>query len=189
MEHIPTDIPYLHPDPLRIAQWRDEFGSERAQKVGIAWQGNPANSRDRTRSIPLEHFATLAGAPGARFYSLQTGVGRDQLTRNSGDWPIVDLADRLGDFDNTAAAIANLDLVITCDSAPAHLAGALGIPVWVALAYIPDWRWLLGRDDTVWYPTMRLFRQPRFGDWPAVFQTISAALAEFVSEVPARQRD
>ena len=98
--------------------------------------------------------------------------------------PIVDLGDRLGDFHDTAAIMHNLDLVITCDSAPAHLAGALGLPVWVPIPFVPDWRWLLGRDDSPWYPTMRLFRQSEPYDWAGVFERIGAALAERVRAKP-----
>jgi ADP-heptose:LPS heptosyltransferase len=106
------------------------------------------------------------------------GPGREQLTELGSNTAIVDLGDRVGDFNNTAAVMQNLDLVITCDSSPAHLAGATGRPVWVALSFASDWRWLLDREDSPWYPTMRLFRQPAIGDWPSVFREIEQALVD-----------
>jgi ADP-heptose:LPS heptosyltransferase len=112
-----------------------------------------------------------------QLFSLQKGPGREQLAAGDGA-SMIDLADRLHSFDETAAVMANLNLVITCDSAPAHLAGALGVPVWVALPIIPDWRWLLNRDDSPWYPTMRLFRQKDRGNWNETFERIAAALQE-----------
>jgi hypothetical protein len=140
--------------------------------VGIAWQGNPAQAKDRVRSFRLAQLADVARLDGVQLYSLQMGAGRGQLAESSPPLPIIDLGDRLGDFDNTAAIVRNLDLVITCDSAPAHLAGGLGAKVWVALPFAPDWRWLIKRNDSPWYPTMRLFRQPRAGDWDTVFRDI-----------------
>lgn len=176
---IPAKVPYLFADETAIAQWREELGDEPGLKVGIAWQGNPVQNRDQFRSIPLVHFGGIARTAGVRLYSLQFGHGREQLSA-AADWPIEDLADRLGDFHHTAALMRNLDLVISCDSAPAHLAGALGVPVWLALAFAADWRWLVDRADCPWYPTMRLFRQPRPGDWQGAFREIEQELARLV---------
>jgi tetratricopeptide (TPR) repeat protein len=178
LDTIPAKVPYLFPDPATVAQWQAELGREAGLKIGIAWQGNPQQPRDAQRSFPLAHFARIARFLGVRLYSLQMGDGCEQAAGI--DWPLVDWGDRLGDFHRTAALVQNLDLVITCDSAPAHLAGALGVPVWVALAHQPDWRWLLDRADSPWYPTMRLFRQPRTGDWDAVFAEIERALGEIL---------
>lgn len=179
LETIPAPRPYLAPPEDRIVVWRNELAREPRLKVGIAWQGNPGHLRDGTRSIPLSKYAPLARIEGVQLYSLQWGPGRDQLndpaSRPSG---IIDFGERLGDFSNTAALMRNLDLVISCDSAPAHLAGALGVDVWVALAFAPDWRWLLERADSPWYPSMRLFRQTAPGDWQGVFAEIAAALRE-----------
>jgi ADP-heptose:LPS heptosyltransferase len=150
-------------------------------KVGIAWQGNPDHPKDRYRSIPLRFFAALAKVAGVSLISLQTGPGREQLDSLAKPFPLVDLGQRLGDFYATAALVRNLDLVITCDSAPAHLAGALGVPTWVALAATPDWRWLLARSDSPWYPSMRLFRQAG-GGWEGVFEEIQSELAERARE-------
>jgi hypothetical protein len=169
VETIPARVPYLEPDSGLVARWRDELPLGRVLRIGIAWQGSPSHTRDRYRSLPLAEFAGIAALPGVRLYSLQLGPGREQLAEVAGDWPITDLGDRLGDFYNTAAIMRNLDLVITCDSSPAHLAGALGVPVWVALAFLPDWRWMLDREDSPWYPTMRLFRQKSFADWSDPF--------------------
>jgi tetratricopeptide (TPR) repeat protein len=179
LETIPAEVPYLRPADSSIAGWRDELGSDPVLRVGIAWQGNPKQQRDEFRSIPLLKFAGLARIPGVRLYSLQFGVGRDQL-QVAADWPLVDFAEGLGDFHRTAALLCNLDLVISCDSAPAHLAGALAMPVWLVLAYSADWRWLLNRVDSPWYPTMRIFRQPRPGDWDGAFRQVEAELPELV---------
>ncbi len=179
LETIPARVSYLRPDQPSIEQWKDELSGEPLFKIGIAWQGTPTQSSDRARSFPLVKFAGIAATRGVRLVCLQMGAGREQLA----DWcgqPIVDFGDRLGDFHNTAAIMRNLDLVITCDSAPAHLAGALGVPVWVALAQVPDWRWMLERNDSPWYPTMRLFRQPTRGDWDSVFEAMRGELAKVV---------
>jgi ADP-heptose:LPS heptosyltransferase len=179
LENIPARVPYLFPDEASITAWRDELGEQRALRIGIAWQGNPAQNRDQSRSIPLAHFAGIARTRGIRLYSLQFGAGREQLS-DAADWPLVDFGDRLGDFQHTAALMRNLDLVISCDSAPAHLAGALGVPVWLALAFSADWRWLVDRSDSPWYPTMRLFRQTGPGDWQSAFRQIEQELARLV---------
>jgi Flp pilus assembly protein TadD len=179
-DSVPAKVPYLWPEERFVEKWKDELSEERGFKIGIAWAGRPENLLDRTRSIPLTHFAGIAATAGVRLYSLQMGAGHEQLSEFEGRWPITDLAARLGEFHNTAAIVRNLDLVITCDSAPAHLAGALGVPVWVALPHAPDWRWMLEREDSPWYPTMRLFRQTRRGEWSGVFKRIEQALAEKV---------
>jgi tetratricopeptide (TPR) repeat protein len=178
LESIPAEVPYVHPDETLVDKWGGELRPDSEFSVGIAWQGNPTHGADEFRSIPLSYFEPVVRTSGVRVYSIQMGAGREQLAQVARDWPIVDLADRLGDFHNTAAIVRNLDLVITCDSAPAHLAGALGVPVWVALAFAPDWRWMLDREDCPWYPTMRLFRQPRPKDWSSVFARIAQELGK-----------
>ena len=130
--------------------------------------------------MPLLAFAPLAGVPGVRLVSLQKGPGREQLPDLADRLGVLDLADQLEDFADTAAVMSNLDLVITVDTAVAHLAGALGIPVWVALPLVPDWRWLLEREDSPWYPSMRLFRQSAWGDWAGVFERLTEALRQQV---------
>jgi Flp pilus assembly protein TadD len=182
MTSIPTEIPYLKADERLVEQWRNELSAEQGMKIGIAWQGNPAYAGDQQRSIPLRHYAALAHVPGVELYSLQKVRGMEQIApAGATDW-LVDLAPRLdestGPFMDTAAVIANLDLIITSDTSIAHLAGALGAKVWVALPYAADWRWMLKREDCPWYPkNMRLFRQSHPGDWPEVFSRIAKALA------------
>jgi len=155
--------------------------------VGIAWQGSLHYRYDRQRSIPLAQFAHLAQVPAVQLISLQKGPGTDQLRVLAGQFGVVNLGDGLdetaGAFMDTAAVMKNLDLVIASDSAVAHLAGALGVPVWVALALVPDWRWLLEREDSPWYPTMRLFRQTRYGHWDEVFDHIAEELKVVVRKV------
>jgi hypothetical protein len=147
--------------------------------VGIAWQGNPRHPSDRRRSFPLASFEPLSALPGITLVSLQQGAGTEQLDRLRGRLPIEEPAGFAhGDMLDTAAVIGGLDLVIAPDTAVAHLAGALGRPVWVALGSPSDWRWLAGREDTPWYPSMRLFRQTSPGSWHDVFERIAAALLE-----------
>jgi hypothetical protein len=154
-------------------------------RVGIAWQGNPKYRKDRERSVPLAHFAALARVLGVQLISLQKGPGAEQLAGVADLFPVTELGSRLdetsGAFLDTAAVMKGLDLVVTSDTAIPHLAGALGVPVWVALPFIPDWRWLLEREDSPWYPTMRLFRQAERGNWTEVFERIARALQEKVA--------
>jgi tetratricopeptide (TPR) repeat protein len=173
---IPAAVPYVSVAPELREFWREKVSEVQGLKVGVFWQGDPRHRRDRQRSIPLADFAPLAELAGVPLCSLQEGPGADQLA--AAPFPILDLASRFRNFADTAAALVNLDLVITVDSAVAHCAGALGIPVWVLLPYAPDWRWLLHREDSPWYPTMRLFRQKQPGDWKEVFRRVKAALTE-----------
>jgi hypothetical protein len=147
-------------------------------KIGIVWQGSRNYPSDRQRSVRLADFAPLARLPGVRLVSLQKGFGSEQVA--TVDFPVLDLCERLDDvtgpFMDTAAVIRSVDLVVTVDTAIAHLAGALGAPVWLALQYSPYWVWLRDRDDSPWYPTMRLFRQSTVGAWPEVFERIAAAV-------------
>jgi tetratricopeptide (TPR) repeat protein len=179
---IPAAVPYVFADPALVERWRRDLGGLRAFKVGIAWQGSPTHLWDRQRSIPLEQFAALAQVPGVRLISLQHGQGREQAQAVADRFAVLDCCDQDDssgwEFGETAAIVKNLNLVITCDTSVAHLAGSLGAPVWVALAHAPDWRWQLGRDDSPWYPTMRLFRQTRPGDWNGVFLRMARALRE-----------
>lgn len=175
---IPAVVPYLSPDAALADHWRQELAAIEGFKIGVVWQGSRTYGFDRLRSFPLAQLAPLARLPGVRLVSLQKGFGSEQVA--GVDFPLLDLAGRLdeqtGPFLDTAAVIAGLDLVVAPDTAIAHLAGALGTPVWVALQFSPDWRWLRGQDDTPWYPTMRLFRQTRFNHWPDVFQRMAEAL-------------
>ena len=175
---IPGEVPYLSADPALTAQWRQELAGIEAFKIGIAWQGSRDYPSDHKRSIPLAHFAPLAGLTGVRLISLQKGFGSEQIA--AVDFPVLDLSGRLdeeaGALMDTAAVIRNLDLVVTSDTSIPHLAGALGAAVWVALPFSPDWRWLRSGDASPWYPTMRLFRQTTIGQWPDVFERIAKAV-------------
>jgi hypothetical protein len=176
LETIPNQVPYLFTEPAKEARWRGELGSVSGVKVGIAWQGNPDHKKDRQRSFPLGRFEALARVDGIHLFSLQKGFGAGQLDELTNRFPILGLGPRLDTFADTAAVVRNLDLVITPDTAVAHLAGALGVPVWVPLPFASDWRWLLKREDSPWYPTMRLYRQERWGDWDRVFERIECDL-------------
>jgi tetratricopeptide (TPR) repeat protein len=185
LESIPVNIPYVFAEPRLVAAWQQRLAEWEGFKVGIVWQGNPQFPDDRRRSIPLAHFGPLVNVPGVRLFNLQKGPGVEQLQDLSDPSSIVDFGDEVdqsaGAFMDTAAIMKNLDLVITSDTAAAHLAGALGVNVWVALQMVPDWRWLLERGDCPWYPSMRLFRQSRLGDWSGVFEQIASELERFVA--------
>ncbi len=179
---VPAEVPYLSVEPERVQRWRDRLAARPGFKVGIAWQGNPASNADLGRSTRLAAMAPLAEVPGVRLVSLQKGAGTEQL------WNFGPVEEFGPSFDagadaflDTAAVMQSLDLVISVDSAPAHLAGALARPVWIALKSVPDWRWMLGREDTPWYPTARLFRQDKAGDWHGVFQRMATALREKIA--------
>ncbi|HWY88689.1 MAG TPA: tetratricopeptide repeat protein [Gemmataceae bacterium] len=176
---VPAAVPYLHASSSLVEHWRQELQSLRGFKIAIAWQGSPTHEGDRWRSFPLAHFERLARVAGVRLVSVQKGPGADQIAGLAGRFDVLDLSEQLdnaGAFTDTAAVLKNVDLVVTVDSAVAHLAGALGVPVWLALSLAPDWRWLLDRSDSPWYPTMRLFRQSRLGDWDEVFERIADAV-------------
>jgi hypothetical protein len=173
---IPAEIPYLDVDPVVVERWRRELESIRELKVGIAWQGHPQFRRDRQRSFRLDRFEPIFRRRDVRLFSLQKDYGTEQIAQVANHFAVTDLGSVLADFSDTAAVMKNLDLVIVPDTSLAHLAGALGIPVWVALPFAPDWRWLPGREDSPWYPTLRVFRQPRWGDWDAVFERIATEL-------------
>lgn len=183
LETIPAAAPYLRADLAQVERWRRALPGA-GLRVGIAWQGNPAMAEDAGRSVPLSLFAPLASIPGVQLVSLQKGQGAGQAH----DLLLAGLVHRLDDgfdagpdaFLDTAAVMASLDLVITTDTAIAHLAGALGRPAWVALRRHPEWRWLSGRDDTPWHPTLRLFRQERDGEWAPVFRRMANELGTLV---------
>jgi tetratricopeptide (TPR) repeat protein len=184
LDAIPAPIPYLSAKRELIESWRDQLDSYPGFKIGIHWHGSQASILD-ARSIPLVEFEPLARVTGTTLFSLQKGVGGQQLAHLAGRFAVVgfdDEVDRLqGPFMDTAAIISNLDLVITNDTVIAHLAGGLGVPVWVALNYSAAWIWLQDREDTPWYPTMRLFRQIRLGSWSEVFERMTAELGRLVS--------
>ena len=176
-ETIPVPSSYLQAEPERRAFWRQRLPKD-GFRIGIVWQGNPSHRNDRNRSVPLQYFAPLSALPGVHLISLQKNYGLDQLSGLPEEVRVQTLGadyDK-GDFPDTAALIMELDLIVSVDTSVVHLAGALGRPVWVALPVIPDWRWMRGRTDSPWYPTMRLFRQPKPGDWESVFHEIALAV-------------
>ncbi len=180
LANLTTDAPYLFADPDRVHLWHQELASISKLKVGIVWQGNRQNSRDQRRSIAIKPFVELAKVPGVQLISLQKNAGMEQLQNVAPELLRSDFSDRLdrdAAFVDTAAVMKSLDLVISVDTATAHMAGGLGVPVWVPLSYVCDWRWLKQREDTPWYPTMRLFRQTTNGNWAEVFERIARQLA------------
>ena len=179
LDSVPAAVPYLFAEEDRIPRWAGEIGAE-GLRIGCVWQGNANPEADIARSFALKELAPLADVPGVRLVSLQSGYGEQQLWVDPPAFPVQRLS---ADYDagghaflDAAAAMASLDLVVTCDTSMAHLAGALGRPVWVALKRDSEWRWLRGRDDSPWYPTMRLFRQKTPGDWGSVFAAMAEAL-------------
>ncbi len=185
LETIPAVIPYIFPSSELVEVWKGHVGRLNAFTVGIAWQGNPQHRGDRLRSVPVENFEPLARIKGVRLVSLQRGFGTEQIGRLDGKFSLetFDGVDENADgFQRTAAIIKNLDLVICVDTAVAHLAGAMGVPAWVAVSKAPDWRWLMDREDSPWYPSVQLFRQKKGEDWDDVFHRIARALGEAVKE-------
>jgi tetratricopeptide (TPR) repeat protein len=178
LSSIPHAVPYLHPDAEDVRRWQNRLAEYRSSvKVGLAWAGRATHRNDRNRSIKLASLAPLAGISGVRFFSLQKGDAAAEAKFAPSGMELVDFTDELKDFAETAALIENLDLVISVDTAVVHLAGAMGKGVWVLVPFPPDWRWLLDRADSPWYPTMRLFRQETPGDWDGVIRRVAAELS------------
>jgi ADP-heptose:LPS heptosyltransferase len=172
LDTIPADIPYLFAPADRLAKWRDRLGEARSLRVGIAWAGSAAHRNDRNRSIALQRLAALLSTPGIEFVSIQSEITPADAAMLRRHADMVHIGSDLRDFADTAAVISLLDLIVSVDTSVVHLAGALGKPVWVLLPFAPDFRWLLDREDSPWYPTARLFRQPRFGDWDSVLARV-----------------
>ncbi|TAG67074.1 MAG: tetratricopeptide repeat protein, partial [Oscillatoriales cyanobacterium] len=175
LDNIPANVPYLAAPP----NWQFSLNCDRNFKVGIVWAGSSEHLKDFVRSSDFSYFLKFLDIPGVSFYSLQKEVSADDMTLLT-QTSVIDLSDNLNDFADTAAVISQLDLVICVDTAVAHLAGALGKPVWILLSFMPDWRWLLTREDSPWYPTARLFRQSKPGDWDGVGDRIKVALQELI---------
>ena len=186
LESIPAAVPYLRSENSRVEAWKQRFSLNDRLNVGICWQANPKFAADRFRSVSLRQFEPLLRVPGVDFHGLQILHGREQMAGLSKDVNFEDIGDEL--FSETAvlaeaaAALQALDLIVTVDTAICHLSGALGRPTWVALSLVPDWRWLMGRDDSPWYPTIRLFRQVTHGGWDDVFRRLAKALTLLVEE-------
>jgi hypothetical protein len=178
---VPAQVPYLHAHDAALRRW-EKIIEPGGIRIGLAWAGAPSYGDDRNRSLTLQQLAPLAQAApeGTRFYGLQKGPAAAQSLQPPPGMRLLDLREELTDFTDTAAAMQNLDLVISVDTAVGHLAGALGKPVWLMLPHVPDWRWMLHRSDTPWYPSMQLFRQPNRGDWNSVIEKIASDLAKFL---------
>ncbi len=176
---IPAPLPYVDPGQERRQRWRERLSAYASPRIGLVWQGNPRHRNDRNRSLPAQEAVSLV-TEGAHWFSLQPDAAP-----MAGVMP---LGEHLTNFAETAAAMESLDLIISVDTAAAHLAGALGRPVWLLLPHAPDWRWLLDRDDSPWYPTMRLFRQPSRGNWAAVTASVREALRARLPDLAERER-
>lgn len=183
LESIPRTIPYLNVDKDLVGAWQMRLNSEAKNwKVGLVWAGNPEHHNDRNRSCSLEILSPLFQIKNVQFFSLQKGRRAEKDHRSYRDLGLFDLTGQIRDFSDTAALIENLHLVISVDTAVAHLAGAIGKKVWTLLPYNPDWRWLLEREDSPWYPTMRLYRQSSPGDWTSAIQRVKADLLALVAD-------
>ncbi len=180
LNSIPGKIPYIYPSPGLVEAWRNKL-QWNSLRVGLVWGGNPKHPYELWRSIKLEQFASLTNLPGAVYYSLQMGPPARELKQVGSGIKIIDLQSEQKDFADTAAIVANLDLVISIDTSVAHLAGAMGKPVWILLHKSPDWRWLLAREDSPWYPTAHLFRQSTLGNWKDVLTRVELELGEIVA--------
>ena len=176
METVPAEVPYLSAPEADAVRWRAKLAALPGKlKVGLAWSGNPQHNNDVNRSLPFAQLETLFDVPNVSFVNLQKDV-RESDRAAAGVARMFDAAGEVGDFADTAAVIANLDLVIAADTAVAHLAGALGKPVWILVPFAPDWRWMLERRDNAWYPTAQLFRQAAIGDWSSAVDGVKRAL-------------
>jgi len=173
---IPATVPYLQAPRDKVSLWREKLAQGEKPKIGIVCSGNPKHRNDHNRSLPLSAFAPLAALVGSPLYVIQKELNPADTSTLARSSEFIDLSRELTQLDDTAAIVANLDLVISVDTSVVHLAGALGKPVWTLLPFAPDWRWMLGKEYSPWYPTMRLFRQPTPGDWVSVFLRVTAAL-------------
>jgi FKBP-type peptidyl-prolyl cis-trans isomerase 2 len=180
LQNIPAEIPYISADPSLVRTWGARIASNDGKfKIGLVWSGDPGFKNDSSRSCNLDIFSPLAHTNHITFYSLQKGEAATQANHPPINMNLVDYTKEISDFADTAAFIQNLDLIISIDTAVAHLAGALGKPVWTLLPFVPDWRWMLKREDSPWYPTMRLFRQDTPADWVPVVARIKESLDDF----------
>jgi tetratricopeptide (TPR) repeat protein len=179
LDTIPVQVPYLFPDEEEVERWGQRLNALGAGlKIGVAWAGSPTNKLDQTRSLSLDRLAPLAAeVSGVIFISLQKGPAASQAKSPPPGMKLIDWSDEFSNF-RDAALMANLDLILTVDTSVAHLAGALARPTWVLLSFVPDWRWLMHREDSPWYPTMRLFRQTSRGDWESVIRRLAQALRD-----------
>ena len=186
LETIPRQNPYLSADSWTALIWKHRMSSANLQKVGVVWCGSATHPNDGNRSMPGAALAPLTGVEGVDFYSLQKEIPATDEAKLPGELKLIDWTAELSNFADTAALIANLDCVITVDTAVAHLAGAMGKPVWLLLPHVPDWRWLLARQDSPWYPSMRLLRQTQPGDWEGMIQKVCSELTRIGREMASK---
>ncbi len=179
-DDLPGEIPYLTPDPARLAHWQARLSKLPRPLVALCWAGRPTHMNDANRSTTLETFAPLA-LPGMSFIAIQKGPAAEQALQPPQGMSLIGLDAEIKDFEDTAAILSVVDLLISVDSSPVHLAGALGCPVWLMLPMVPDWRWLLERTDSPWYPGHTLYRQSQRSDWNSVMQRMRADLIAFQS--------
>lgn len=189
LDSIPAAFPYIRPEPWLVERWAARLAGDRGLRVGIVWAGRPTHEDDKNRSCALGHFLQLASVPNVRLYSLQKGGAVSELQSPQASTRVEDLDAEIDDFADTAAAIANLDLVICVDTSVAHLAGAMGKPVWLVLPFAPDFRWMATGEISPWYPSMRLFRQQEAGGWDGVFAQLKSSLAAVAADRPPRAED
>lgn len=180
---LPGTVPYLFADPVRVEFWQRRLAHLPRPLVGLVWAGRPEHNNDKNRSMTLSDLAPLA-QPGVSFLALQKGAAASQADAPPAGINLLSLSDDIADFDDTAAILCVIDLLISVDSSPVHLAGALGRPTWVMLPYEPEWRWLLARDDSPWYPSVTLFRQPQHGQWTPVVEAMAQQLAQWPRQTP-----
>jgi hypothetical protein len=176
LSDLPGQMPYVTADGERLARWRKRLAAVEGLQVAFVWAGRPTHTNDARRSLPLEAFAPLC-QDGVTLLSIQKGPREGEAAAPPAGMTLVNLSPEIADFEDTAAILSTVDLLVSVDSSPVHLAGALGQPAWVMLPFQPDWRWLQDRTDSPWYPSLRLFRQARWGDWDEVIHRIAAALA------------
>jgi tetratricopeptide (TPR) repeat protein len=193
LDSVPARVPYLEVDPAKVARWSARLTAavgDHALRVGIAWSGRPTHPDDSQRSLKWAQLQPLTRLDGVGLIALQKEIREGDRAEFPGRSNALDLSGELGDFSDTAAVIENVDLVVTIDSSVAHLAGALAKPVWVMLPWLPDWRWLMDREDSPWYPTMRLFRQSSRGDWTGVVARVARGIemASMAHKIGAAQR-
>jgi hypothetical protein len=176
VETAPAKVPYLSVDPTRVERIRPMIRENGRLRIGVVWAGNPAQIDDRRRSMPLSALRDIRPSAAQDVYSLQKGPAAERDRPLAGNMGIIDLGCACEDFADLTAAMSMMDLILSVCTAPAHLAGALGLPVWTMLPRVCDWRWLRRRTDSPWYPTMKLFRQPRHGEWGCVVADVAHKL-------------
>jgi len=183
IDSIPSQVPYMQPDIQSVSKWRHKLHIDKLSlNIGLVWAGSPGHLNDRNRSCPPDLFLPIARIDGLRLFSLQKEIPERWSSGSVSELNLIDYTEDIEDFSDTAGIIMNLDIIISVDTAVAHLAGSLGKPVWSLLPFAPDWRWMLNRDDSPWYPTMRLFRQPSPGDWKSVISKLHDELEKSLME-------